>query len=456
MDDFINKMKNNIILSNQDINLLRNAINKEHPQLDESSKARILARNIHNILNKNLKGFTKDYKSNVKNNLIKNTFLSNRKIIYQYDVLKACAANQDTSLEFIYQINKWISTQIDEEIDLNIIKNIIQELSVEPESITYNDTSLSKILEENDKNIKEKKHDNIKENYNNSSDNKTISDDECIIEDENLNDNKEISSKCHVKVKPIIKYIAKLKNKILYILETNMSDEETRKYILIYSLALCLLLIPITHIFKNYIYKDRAAFIELVTSAEYNNINLEFEDNDYEISKDLELMTSHLPDHFKYKRINEKELRNYLIEKNSLLAKEPYFSTIIKCAKEFNLNPILLFSIAGHEQAFVPKNHKFAKKIANNPYNVFKSWENYNTNIVDSSRIASRTVINLLKGRPENEDPFKWINRKYAQDKKWWKGVKEIYSTLEKKSGLKVNIDGSTKANEKVYFDPTN
>ncbi len=52
----------------------------------------------------------------------------------------------------------------------------------------------------------------------------------------------------------------------------------------------------------------------------------------------------------------------------------------------------------------MPKNNKSAKKIANNPFNVFHSWEEYNSNIRDSSRIAARTVFNLLKTMPKGQD----------------------------------------------------
>lgn len=443
MDAFIDKMKKNIILSKEDILLLRQNINERHPHLDDSSKAHILAKAIHNILNENLKGFTKDYKSNVKNNLIRNTFLNNKETIYQYDIFKACALSQDTSLEFIYQINKWLNIQLDEKIDLNVIKNIIQNMNIDLENNTQDNISLSKILEKNNKNIKknDKNPPDNKEasdnedvqDYKNTSDNENICTGDDASHNEKLNDNEAPSSEISTYSNSVIEYIIRLRDRIVEIIEVSMSNEKTRKYILIYSLALCLLLIPISHIIKNYIYKHREAFIELVTSAEYKEIDLESKNDDdiIVISKELKLMTNHLPDHFKYKKINRKGLKSYLIERNSLLSREPYFSTIIECAKEFNLNPILLFSIAGHEQSFVPKNHEEAKKIANNPYNVFRSWKNYNTDIADSSRIASRTVINLLKGRPENEDPFKWINRKYAEDKKWWKGVKSIYNTLE-------------------------
>ncbi|KAB3531326.1 hypothetical protein F8154_12870 [Alkaliphilus pronyensis] len=140
---------------------------------------------------------------------------------------------------------------------------------------------------------------------------------------------------------------------------------------------------------------------------------------------------THLPENFYYKDIDGFKLKAYLRTRNSILVEEPYFSSIIEVSREFQLNPLILFAIAGHEQGFVPKDHPSATKIANNPFNVFNSWQSYNTDISDSSAIAARTVINLSKDRPQDVDPFKWINRKYAEDKNWWKGVSSIYRRLE-------------------------
>jgi len=142
-------------------------------------------------------------------------------------------------------------------------------------------------------------------------------------------------------------------------------------------------------------------------------------------------ITEHIPDEFVYRQIDEPSLRQYLNLKGSILSEEPYFSAIINTAKDFNLNPLLLFAITGQEQSFVPKSNENAEKIANNPYNVFNSWKKYNTTIEDSSAIASRTVINLAKDRPNNIDLLMWINRKYSEDEDWHNGVRSIYDQLK-------------------------
>ncbi|HEX3030704.1 MAG TPA: hypothetical protein VHS59_00445 [Bacillota bacterium] len=142
--------------------------------------------------------------------------------------------------------------------------------------------------------------------------------------------------------------------------------------------------------------------------------------------------TNQLPTGLKNKEVNRDRLEAVLRGKNSLLAEEPFLGIILETAREFDLNPLLLLAIAGQEQAFVPKDSEHAQRIVNNPYNVFHSWQEYNTDIRDSTRIAARTVVNASAGRPRHVDPFFWLNRRYAEDPNWWKGVKSIYSDLEK------------------------
>lgn len=148
------------------------------------------------------------------------------------------------------------------------------------------------------------------------------------------------------------------------------------------------------------------------------------------------LSPNHLQPHLQYKEIDEKALNEWLIERDSILAKEPYFSSIISVAKEFSINPLLMFAITGQEQGFVKQSHPRAKEIANNPFNVFGSWQDFNTDIVDTSRIAARTILNLSKGCPKDEDPIKWLNQKYAEDPNWHLGVSQILNSLEAIAGL--------------------
>jgi hypothetical protein len=160
--------------------------------------------------------------------------------------------------------------------------------------------------------------------------------------------------------------------------------------------------------------------------------SLENERYDKDFGYEAIELGSELPKDFRYIEIDRMTLKGWLNGKNSILAEEPYFSTILDTAKRYDLNPLLMFSITGQEQGFVPKDQSNAAKIANNPFNVYGSWQVYNTNIKDTSEIAARTIISLSKGKPEDADVIEWINRKYAEDKNWWKGVSRIYSDLKK------------------------
>lgn len=137
-----------------------------------------------------------------------------------------------------------------------------------------------------------------------------------------------------------------------------------------------------------------------------------------------------LPAEFKYKKVEAEELRNWLNSRDSRLADEPYLTAIISAAEEFDINPILMIAITGQEQGFVPRSHEYADKIANNPFNVHGSWIDYNTDIFESSRIAAITIVNLSKNRPSNMDTIQWINRKYAEDQNWHKGVSRIFHMI--------------------------
>lgn len=139
-----------------------------------------------------------------------------------------------------------------------------------------------------------------------------------------------------------------------------------------------------------------------------------------------------LPADLRYTEIDKQKLANYLQGRSSLLAEEPYLSAIIETAKSFDIHPLLLFAITGQEQGFVPTTNKQAEQIANNPFNVFHSWKEYNTDISDSAAIASRTIVRLSKGRPEGTDPITWINREYAEDPNWSVGVRTILEALRR------------------------
>lgn len=142
------------------------------------------------------------------------------------------------------------------------------------------------------------------------------------------------------------------------------------------------------------------------------------------------LPENELTSRYIYTSVEMGPIRQWLNERDSMLAKEPYLSTIIATAKQYNIHPFLLLAIAGQEQALVPNSNKKAAQIANNPFNVHHSWQDYNTDIADSTRIAAETILSSVKGRPANIHPLEWINRKYAEDPKWHLGVEAFFKQM--------------------------
>lgn len=138
-----------------------------------------------------------------------------------------------------------------------------------------------------------------------------------------------------------------------------------------------------------------------------------------------------IPAELRYVEVDKTRVRVFLQDRGSLLADEPYLSAIIASAKRYDIHPLLLFAITGQEQGFVPKDHKEAERIANNPFNVFGSWESYNTSIEASADIAAKTVRNISRRRQGSEHPIQWLNRTYAEDPEWWTGVTWIFNTMQ-------------------------
>jgi len=145
-----------------------------------------------------------------------------------------------------------------------------------------------------------------------------------------------------------------------------------------------------------------------------------------------------MPQQLRYTNIDTKALKQYLRNRDALLAEEPYFEAIIDSAREYDIHPLLLFAITGQEQGFVPKSKKNAEEIANNPFNVFHSWEDYNTNIDDSSEVAAKLIAKLGKSRPKGYEPFVWFNKTYAEDPAWSDGVRSIFLKLNGLSAVSV------------------
>lgn len=135
--------------------------------------------------------------------------------------------------------------------------------------------------------------------------------------------------------------------------------------------------------------------------------------------------------HFTYRTFDYIALRNYLVlERNSYLVSDDYLNEIIIIARNHDIDPLLLFAIIGQEQGFIPLDSEFKHLIVNNPFNVFYSWENYNTSLYDSTNFAVHLILDRLETLPSEEDALVWLNDVYAEDPNWSNGVQSLYSQL--------------------------
>jgi hypothetical protein len=138
-----------------------------------------------------------------------------------------------------------------------------------------------------------------------------------------------------------------------------------------------------------------------------------------------------IPKEYQYKAFDLKVIYKYLESKGSKLIEKDYLTIIDQLAEKYYINPLLLIAIIGQEQGFVPSDHEQADVIINNPYNVFGSWQEYNTNFEEATIICLNTITTALKNRPENIDLVKFLNKKYSEDDSWYEGVTIIYTTLK-------------------------
>lgn len=397
MNKFLEDFKSTKVLNTEDFLRIKKYIDNKFSSLDNKAKADILCTTIHQILDKFIIGEDSDLDSKVKQEVLRTNIFGGQPTTYLYDVLitylKQCDFNKSNTIErLISWIKKYSKTSINEEFFITFLY----------EERYINETQREKLVQElviaQDKSEIVKREDH--------KDNLTFKD----VEEKYQND--EIA-------------VTTIKKQNLIESKTIINKNNKKKHYRVTVIGIIVILIPSLYL-----------GVKLINRKNINEMSLINNEEAKEVSTVLgsklkgKTFNPNVPEYMKYKEIDKEKLRGYLKTRNSLLLEEPYFSSIICSAKEFNLNPIVLFSITGQEQGFVPKDQTEAKKIANNPFNVFHSWQEYNTDIKDSSEIAARTVFNICREMPKDENVFKWINNTYAEDKNWHKGVESFFKLL--------------------------
>lgn len=382
MDSFIQELAAKKVLTTEDIIILKDYIAKKYESHSSLYRAKILSRAVHQILDNNIPAVNREDKSLIKHDILKNTILDNGQNIFLDDIFKACISRHEKSSEFIENLQNWINNHVENKVSKAELESYyIDNIAENPEEAEFDS------IEELPSQYSEAAYKNDEKKY------------------KQREYEKEVSSKTKKDLvfnRRLISYVACF---LIIFLAALLNPNNTHTYILNK-------LKWTTRIFEN------------------KSVSSDTNSKQYELNLN-KLWTSELPDYFRFREIHKSALKRYLKNKHSLLSEEPYFSAIIKVSKEYNLNPLVLFAITGQEQGFVDKQDPYSKAIANNPFNVYHSWKEYNTNIEDACRIACITIIDLSKGRPSFVEPFTWISRKYAEDPNWARSVNIIFNTLE-------------------------
>lgn len=376
MKEVLYGLNNNKIISEKDIYNIKQYIIMKYPNITSKERSVILANTVHRIIDTNIHTFSEEYRKDIQYGILQKAIKNNNFSISAYEVLCQCIEMDEDNEAFQNSLISWINENQSINIPLDKFNYLINELK--QNDVTDENQSIDEI-------------DN------------TSSSVESFKDYNNIN----------CKIMNFKKYINSTFKYILYILQNDY-----KKAALIWTLIAILIYLPIFNMQK--------ASSEV---RKYNQVN------------NREIMDSLLEPFYKnksyvdleYIEVDKDKLQKWLIEKNSLLADEPYFSSILNAAKEYNVNPLLMISITGQEQSFVPRDTKNASKIANNPFNVYGSWVVYNTDINDSAKIAAKTLASSIKKRPADIDPIQWINTTYAEDKNWWKGTKWFLEQLTEK-----------------------
>lgn len=392
--EFVADLNKFEVLQSNQIILFKNYIQKKYPTASTQQRSIILADTIDKVIDKHIQDFNKGIRDQVKYEVLQRAVLTGNYNINGSDIFRACLFIKDTGENFNASLINWLDKNCSHPVEEKHIELLLTKVSNSYNE--YLEYELEYIIT---KSILNPEADN--------NINQTFVQDASYLRDLFVE-----------RVRAVNKY---LKGKIV---------GETIPYQI---LVASLLLIGLLNIVQFFIRQENSAHginLQMVLARLQSK---EYIDEAFASQKFIDqqnIVQEQWVYELQYRPIDEASLIQFLAKRGSLLGVEPYFSSIMQASREYDINPLLLFAITGQEQSYVPKNTKNARLIANNPFNVYGSWQVYNTNILDSSRIAANLIATLSKNRPLSVDPIVWINTKYAEDKTWHIGVTKLLEEL--------------------------
>ncbi|MDF1616776.1 hypothetical protein [Petrocella sp. FN5] len=479
MVEIINNLKKKEIIYQKSVDLLKQYIEKKYPDSTSAYRVRVFADAIHKIINDHIREFRRDDQKRIKEALFSEISQKDVFAICAYDIMKTCVGLGLDEEAFIEHLTSWINHQqsipVNQQTLLKItqvvkeelhLENPIEEVDQESQALlnqleaaftanaTYVDSEYllldPKTLDDRFFNTNyEGSIDQIVEisTQNDFEDASNIEEDlqlDLSMPVEEVKDPRPVRVVERERtIEPLIlrsaqndleealTWFGRLKNYL------NHGDykKDIKQFAIIIVSVVVLMMVAFALIEKLNTKEESTAVQNDLYMTNPVIIGEPIEEGKHEERDNIHIDASHLDASIQYKKIDKMALKKWLEARNAKISEDIYLENLIDVSELYGVNPLLLVAITGQEQNFVQKDHDFAEQMINNPYNVYVSWQIYNTDFDEATRIASRTILTLSEDRPHDEDPVKWINRKYAEDTNWHLGVNTFLRELETVAG---------------------
>lgn len=383
MEHILQHLERNVILNDEIILNIKNSIRSSYPSADEKYRARLLANSLHGKLDENLEGLQDDLRCEVRLSVFKNSIEENHLLVTQMDILSELTQADMQPKDLYSYMYEWFDTYTDTSLEYEQLHMVLSDLNpqLEPEDIFAYDT----------------------------------------IEDVGVKNTSRLNT-----------YPSLLKSALINLLNHSLERIKAKGYKLSIIFLALIFIIPVLFLTDGLLeHENKPHSISFVHAS-----SILLYQPDITIEKELiveEIFYREVPGYpefLEFIELDYAKVVEYLHTRNSSFTDTSYLDVIYAVGEEYNVHPLLLLAIIGQEQGFVPKDSPYATRILNNPFNVYTSWTSYNTNLKDSCEVAAGTIRVILRERPVGENPFRWLNTRYAEDPNWWKGVQELFYTL--------------------------
>lgn len=431
MKQVINNLREQEYVTADNVVALRKYIRIKNPDISGEELSAVFADALHKIIDTRIGQFEEGHRKRIKDDILRKAVKKREFTINAAEVFTSCLSLKLQDSGYINSFTQWINQNQPVQVSVEKVDKLVSSIGqVKPE---YLESSLSEIIEEFESSTAEAE-------VLQAADEQQVAapDDLLSLEEPAAAVDLAVPEAPAFSLGKLFEYIHKLAAMVLNGLKYVKPSMKL-------ALPAALPLVVITAFIVTDLFSDHSIHaLQHQDHGKYANIAEEQVDRyltlESRVLKKLDgvsgqkslVLLDGLHDELRYTEVNEKKLRIWLSKKNSLLAEEPYFSAIMTTSRRYDINPLLMFAVVGQEQAFVPKSGAAARKIANNPFNVYGSWQRYNTDIYDSSSLAADTIIKSSRNRPVYMNSIKWINRRYAEDPNWWNGVSQIFAQMEK------------------------